>query len=344
VVDDPTRAADAARALQVHGWLPANLAGDGRRYVAQAAVATGSIRDVGSAAGLMTAAPDTLVRVSLHFTGVGIAACEAEVGEGQPIGSGCDAGRLATGTGGFFQVAVDGAGTPLLVQTAFPASNVPIHAVGRQVRAERELGGLLVTPWVARLLGWADVLPFAYLDQDPLLPVQRLWIAPLIFVLLALLLFVGRRVGYPILVLDTAGRPMAEPMPLEPGTAPRPVELRVSGRLARERGGPIDVHDAPAELRLSDDPAAGAQLAVGGRAETLEIQLPAAAGALTNLDRGSVHWLRHSQPALWLHWFGSDARLVFTDEATREEAERLLAGLRRPRAGQRPGRRASMPG
>jgi hypothetical protein len=51
---------------------------------------------------------------------------------------------------------------------------------------------------------------------------------------------------------------------------------------------------------------------------------------MTNLDRGTLHTIRSRRPALWLHWFGSDARLIFDDPQTRDRAEALLAPLREP--------------
>ncbi len=180
-------------------------------------------------------------------------------------------------------------------------------------------------------MGWANILPFAYLDHDPRLPVDRLWLAPVLFLALAALLLLGRRVGYPVFVLEPGG---SAPVPGGESAAPEaPIATRVSGRLARPRGGPVDVEAAPGVLRPGA-PGGGAQLAVELPTGPFEIQLPPAGGAMTNLDRGAVVTVRSRHPALWLHWFGSDARLVFDDPQARDRAEALLANLREP-----PGRR-----
>ncbi len=351
VLVDPDVVAGATEALDRHGWRPQGLAADADHYLAEATSPEGSVRSVGSASEIANLDAGTLVRLELRFSGTGIARCEADQGAQGDIGAGCDVRRLATGTGGFLQVALDGDGVPLLVQTGFPASNMPIHVVGRQVRAESELASFLSLPWVNRLLGWANVLPFAYLDHDPRLPVDHLWLAPVLFLVLAALLWLGRRLGYPTFVLEPHAASAGEGPRSEPaGPGERePVRGLVSGRLARPRGGPLDLDDAPAELRPpshASGAGAGAGTDVGAvlvvddpHGPRFEITLPAGAGALTNLDRGTVHYLTARRPALWLHWFGSDARLVFGDASERDRAEALLVRLRDAPA--RPGVRRS---
>lgn len=318
VVVDGNRVAGGARALSSHGWLPASdrlVVGD--RYLAEASDTSGDVRNLGSYADLGSIAPGSLVRVTLRFRGRGVATCEA-------FGSPCDAARLANGDGGFLQIADDPSGSsgPILVQTTYPGSDAPIHAVGRQVRAEAQLASLLALPWVNRLLGWGDVLSVAYLDQDPQLPVDRFWLGPLIFLGIVLLLLVGRRAGYPVFILEgSVSRPPRQPVP---GFAPRVVPAAISGRLARPRGGPMDVEEAPGELRSPASANEGVVLLVRAPGETLELQLPAGRGSLNSLDRGEVQWLSGRQPALWIHWFGSDARLVFADRAAMASAEAIL--------------------
>ncbi len=325
VLVDSTKVSGAAAALRSHGWLADPLPATDGRYLAEVNSAEGGVRSIGSANDLATVAQGTLVRIDLHFAGVGVAVCEASDATAAP-GTACDAHSLAAG-GGFLQLATDGTGRPLIVQTAYPASDVRIHVVGLQVRAEAQLAGLLTLPWIDRLVGWANVLPFAYLDHDPRLPVDRLWLAPLLFVCLAGLLLIGRRVGYPVFELEHGTE-----MPGTSAGGPTPqtqIIARISGRLARPRGGPLDVEGAPAFLRPGAS-GAGAELVVELPAGPLEIQLPATGGAMTNLDRGTLHTIRSRRPALWLHWFGSDARLIFDDPQTRDRAEALLAPLREP--------------
>jgi hypothetical protein len=325
VLVDATKVSAAAAALRGHGWLTQPLVQSDGRYLAEVDAAQGGSRSIGSADDLATLAAGTLVRIELHFGGTGVAACEAADPSAAP-GAACNAHDVAAG-GAFLQLATDGAGRAVIVQTAYPASDVPIHVVGRQVRAEAQLASLLTLPWVDRLAGWGNVLPFAYLDHDPRLPVDQLWLAPILFLALAALLLIGRRIGYPVFVLDAGAR---DQEPIGSGMGPfTAVSTRVSGRLARSRGGPIDVEDAPALLRPAG-PGSGPQLTVELPSGPFEIALPAGGGAMTNLDRGTVHALRRRLPALWLHWFGSDARLVFDDPESRDRAEALLASLREP--------------
>jgi hypothetical protein len=323
VLVDTTQVANAQAALDRHGWLTDGLGDTAGRYLAEETSPPGSIRSIGSAADLASLDAGTLVRIHLDFSGTGIATCEAS-GSAADATSACSARSLATGGGGFLQVATDDGRHPLLIQTLYPASDTPIHVVGRQVRAPSELEGLLTLPWVSRLIGWANVLTFAYLDHDPRLPVDRLWLTPLLFLVFAALLMAGRRVGYPVFELEAAG---VTPTPsLTAGPEAEPVTARVSGRLARPRGGPLDVEDLRGSLE--PDRGAGPRLRLELPTGPHEIQLPASGGAMTNVDRGLVHTVRSRRPALWLHWFGSEARLVFDDTATRDRAESLLAPLR----------------
>ncbi len=334
VLVDATMISGAAAVLRGHGWLTGPLVDSGGRYLAEvdAGQDQGGGRSIGSAADLAGLAEGTLVRIDLHFAGTGIAVCEA-ADPSAAVGTACNARSLAAG-GGFLQLATDDAGRALVVQTVYPASDVPIHVVGRQVRAEAQLASLLTLPWVDRLVGWGNVLPFAYLDHDPRLPVDQLWLAPFLFGVLAALLLIGRRIGYPVFVLEPGAlAPATARGGTDPGT---PVSTRVSGRLARSRGGPVDVEGAPGMLRAGR-PGAGPELVVELPSGPFEIVLPASGGAMTNLDRGTLHTLRSSRPALWLHWFGSDARLVFDDPGARDQAEAMLAALREPPARRRRG-------
>jgi hypothetical protein len=336
VLIDPGQVANARAALERHGWLPGDLTDTAGRYLAEEPSPEGSIRSVGSATDLAGLDAGTLVRIHLGFPGVGIATCEAAGSTADAAASACNVRSLAVGGGGFLQLVTDDGRRPLLFQTTYPASDTPIHVVGRQVRAQAELQSLLTLPWVSRLLGWANVLEFAYLDHDPRLPVDRLWLAPLLLLVLAALLLVGRRVGYPVFELERA--PVTGPSTPEPPAEPAPVSARVSGRLSRTRGGPLDVEDLPGSLE--PDRGMGPRLRLDLPAGPYEIGLPSTGGAMTNLDRGMVHTVRSRRPALWLHWFGSDARLVFDNAETRDRAEAILAPLRE---GPGRGRRRSGP-
>jgi len=105
------------------------------------------------------------------------------------------------------------------------------------------------------------------------------------------------------------------------------VPAMVSGRLARPRGGPLAVESVPGELRPPPSAAEGPVLLVRDHDTVLELALPPQRASLTSLTRGAVHWLGSSRPALWIHWFGSDARLVFADDAELARAQTMLAAL-----------------
>jgi hypothetical protein len=322
VIDNPSVLNGATSALRSHGWLPAGkqLAGGGR-YLAETSSGESS-RDVSSVADLAGVPAGSVVHVGLAFPGFGVAGCEA-------TGTTCKVASLARGNGGFFQVASDPrSGETVIVQTSYPASNAPFRAVGRQVRDRGELAQALAMPWVSALLGWGQVLSVAYVDQDPALPIDRVWLAPLGFVLLSLLLIAGLRLGYPVFVIEATGRGAIEPAArTQRAISSSAIATSVSGRLARPRGGPLDVEGASGELRVSGSSRSGPVLLVRNEREVLEMALPAGGGSLTSLERGAVHWLVGSRPALWIHWFGSDARLVFANHADLARAEALLAPL-----------------
>ncbi len=111
----------------------------------------------------------------------------------------CDARRLAVGTGPWLHLAHDPAsGTPIVVQLAYPPTVAPMHVFGRQTSDDGAVGRFLDGPQVRQLLGWAQVLRGAIIDQDPDLPVDRLWLGPILFVGLAVLLALGLWSGYPV--------------------------------------------------------------------------------------------------------------------------------------------------
>lgn len=326
LIEDPAKVDGGARALIEHGWLASGgSVSVGGRYLVEVDPAGLDVRDVGRVDDLANTASGTVVRLTLHFAGVGVATCEAG-------GGACQAQRLATGTGAFLQLAGDPASArAILVQTDYPASDAPMRAVGRQVPAQPQLDSLLTLPWVNRLIGWGNVLNFVYLDQDPALPINRLWLVPVLFLVLAFLLLAGRVAGYPIFIVRDDGR---VPAAAAPGRAAgpwegslAPVPAAVSGRLSRTHGGPVDLEGAPGELRPPPSAGDGPLLVVRTPSEMVEVPLPAARRSLSGLQRGEVRWLTGRRPALWIHWFGSDARLVFEDEATMDRAEALLAGL-----------------
>ena len=132
-----------------------------------------------------------LVRLTLDFPGDAVAACA--------IRQDCDARRLAVGTGPWLHLAHDPAsGAPIVVQLGYPPTVAPMHVFGRQTSDDGAVGRFLDGPQVRQLLGWAQVLRGAIIDHDPDLPVDRLWLGPILFVGLAVLLALGLWSGYPV--------------------------------------------------------------------------------------------------------------------------------------------------
>ena len=328
IIEASETVAGASKALSRHGWLAGGTSlALGDRYLAEVNNANDA-KSVGTVSELTTVPANSLVRVPLVFRGQGVATCEA-------VGKACDATVLARGDGGFLQIANDASGAAILVRTAYPATDAPFHAVGPQRRDSGELNGELQTALAQHLLGWGDVLSLAYVDQDPALPVDRAWIVPLLFVILSALLLIGLRVGYPVFVVEASGAAALAPTGLQsPQGSTQPVGVTrigvpalVSGRLARPRGGPLDVESVPGELRPPPSAAEGPVLLIHDHDAVLELALPPQRASLTSLTRGAVHGLGSSRPALWIHWFGSDARLVFANESELARAQTMLAAL-----------------
>ncbi|HET6745526.1 MAG TPA: hypothetical protein VFH90_06705, partial [Candidatus Limnocylindria bacterium] len=179
---------------------------DGAASVALQALApddassAGNVTEIDSVGDLAGVTPGTLVRLTLDLPGDAVAACV--------LSDGCQARRLALGIGPWLHLARDPADDqPGMVQLAYPPSVAPVHVFGRQERDPGAVARLLDGPQVRLMLGWAQVLRGAVVDHDPELPVDRLWIGPLLFVVFALLLLAGRGIGYPIF----RPRPLAPP-------------------------------------------------------------------------------------------------------------------------------------
>ena len=156
----------------------------------QAAANASGIQPIDSVEELNGLPSGSLVRLTLDFSGDAVARCT--------LGGECDARRLAGGTGQWLHLAHDPAsGAPVVVQLAYPPT-VANARFGRQTSDEGAVGRFVDGPHVRQLLGWAQVLRGAIIDQDPDLPVDRLWLGPILFVGLAVLLALGRWSGYPV--------------------------------------------------------------------------------------------------------------------------------------------------
>jgi hypothetical protein len=271
-----------------------------------AAVAT-EVRDLAGLDEVDGLAAGTLVRLALDFDGEGVALCA--------IRGDCQVRRLGRGVGPWEQLAHDPAtGRGVVVRTGYPPSVAPMHVVGRQVPDQRSVDRFLSLPWVAAVTGWAQVLHAAMVQQDLSLPVDRLWLGPILFLLTAVLLWVGRRISYPVF----------QPLPdARPGGAPGAAQAEglATGRLTPPGGSPVDVDAEPAVVRAAT---AGALLALPRRG--LEVALPRALGSLSTLERGELRHVRARKPALRASWYGNQVQLLFRTDAERDAAAALLAG------------------
>ena len=197
----------------------------------QAAANASGVQSIDSVAALDGLAPGTVVRLTLDFPGDAVAACA--------IREDCDARRLAVGTGPWLHLAHDPAsGAPIVVQLGYPPTVAPMHVFGRQTSDDGAVGRFLDGPQVRQLLGWAQVLRGAIIDQDPDLPVDRLWLGPILFVGLAVLLALGLLVRLPGLPCHAAGRwPLADRQsPCQRQDRGRGADCRNGLRLRRAAG------------------------------------------------------------------------------------------------------------
>ena len=215
----------------------------------QAAADASGVQSIDSVASLDGLAPGTPVRLTLDFPGDAVAACA--------IRGNCDARRLAVGTGPWLHMAYDPAsGSPIVVQLAYPPTVAPMHVFGRQTSDDGAVGRFLDGPQVRQLLGWAQVLRGAIIDHDPDLPVDRLWLGPILFVGLAVLLALGLWSGYPVFHATplAAGRwPTASRRASARTEAVEPIAASASGYVAPPGRSPIDLDEDPVSLALSGD-------------------------------------------------------------------------------------------
>jgi hypothetical protein len=268
-----------------------------------------SVGSVGDLAGL----PDgTVVRITLRFDGIGIATCVAS--------ETCDPHRLAGGIGPWDQVARQpGGDAAVVVRTPYPPSLAPIRVFGRQISGGDLVERFVSLPSTAPFLGWAQVLRAAIIDRDPSLPVDRLWLAPILFVVAALVLLLGLRIGYPIFrSADQA--PILDPPAV-------PVAGRATGRIAPPGQRPVDLDRAAVRLRLEDGlPTLDLPAADGATSVTV----PRALGALSSVDVGELRFVRRRRPAIATGWYGSSLLLEFETDGDRDAAAAVLRRFRDP--------------
>ena len=306
---------------------------------------------VQSVAELAAVPEGSLVRVALELKGESIPTCVLD-------GS-CQRGVLAAGTGVFLHLAhghdEEGA---ILVQLGYPSSVAPGEWAGPQVHWDEPFDvGLLETyeydldpelppisngqaledfverPGVQALAGWGRILDQASIAHDPNLIRDRLWLGPILMILLTALLWLGGRIGYPYFrpAVEGSRRWTTGPAGLAPATpAPRPpaedIAIRVSGHALTVAGQRRNLDEEAAMLRPAEN--------VGERRVTAAIELvdgtgiPLAAhdtGLLGRVERGEVVSLSGVRPALWAHWYGTDLRMTFESTAARDLAADLLS-------------------
>ena len=256
--------------------------------------------------------PAAWCALTLDFGGDAVAGCV--------LSGNCDARRLAAGVGPWLHLAHDPtSGAPVVVQLSYPPTVAPMHVYGRQGSDDGAVGRFLDGPQVRQLLGWAQVLRGAIIDHDPDLPVDRLWVGPILFVALAALLALGAWSGYPVFrATPLAARPWTATGQGTAGQPPAAGSLIAlgSGYIAPPGRSPIDLDEVPVTLSMSGDETV---LTLVDREPPLAVTIPRALGALSGMEAGELRYLLDGVPALRVGWYGSQVLLVFE---TRQSARR----------------------
>jgi hypothetical protein len=308
LVDDPAAVNGAVGALTTRGAsLPAGP--PVARLLDEVGQPIGPVRTIGSLGEIASLASGEVIRVQLRVER-GIASCV-------PPGT-CSARRLAAGVGSWDNLALDpGGGGWAILRTSYPPSQAPFSGVGRQEPGSDVVDRFLGSAAASSLLGWAFVLETAFVDHDPNLPINHLWLGPILFAALTALLLLGLRVGYPRFVVSgaaaSAGPAMADPPVLS---------CRVSGRITPPDRSPFEVTDQTATISAA--PGGGSQLELRQDGAQRLVTIPQARDGLSLIELGVMRELRRQQPALKVGWFGSNLLLVFSDRAARDAAAALV--------------------
>jgi hypothetical protein len=300
--------------------------------------------DADSVAELAAVPEASLVRMTLQFDGESLPTCALE--------GGCERGELAAGAGIFLHLAHDrDGGVAVLVQTAYPSSAVPGAWAGEQVHWSEPFDvGLLETyeydlddspvtngqaledfaarPGVQALAGWGRILDQSSIAYDPELIRDRLWLGPILFAILAGLVLLGGRLGYPYFRPDVGGsrRWTTEVPPASPPPSPEPLPVVVSGHSLKPGGDSWQIDEAPGLIRPSGESDDGRVTAALRLADGRVIPLAAHdTGVLGRIERGSVVSLAGVRPALWAHWYGTDLRMTFESQSDRDRAADLVS-------------------
>jgi hypothetical protein len=313
-------AAAAIAALDVRGEATAGL--DGSTLLIEVTPqADEPITDVQAVADLAGMTDGTLVRIPLRFARESMPTCVLAE-------EGCRARLLAAGNGIFVHLAHGIPDPePVLVQTAYPSSVVPGRWTGPQVRNGPDLEAFTSTLPVQALAGSGRILVLASIVDEPGLVRDRLWLGPALFALLAGILWLGGRTGYPFFRPIVEGsRRYGSAFAMQEGpVTPLPAEgipVRVSGHATTVDGRRAHLDEVravllPSSARPDGNRATAALSLPGGEVVALAAY---DIGALGSVERGEVVRVGDVRPALWAHWFGTDLRLMFGSAAERDLA------------------------
>jgi hypothetical protein len=305
VVDDPA-ALDRTRAGLVARGRPDPGDHLAPVLLAEEEPGTNPVRELRSLAELGEAKAGELVRVTLEFDD-GIATC---VGR-----DACDARSLADGIGSWDHVASDAGGRRVVVRTLYPPSVAPFHGVGHHAQDRELLARVLALPLVHGLLGWGHVLQAAHVEHDLALPIDHLWLGPILFTLLETVLLLGMRLPYPRFRAHRHARPAAG------GGGNRGLlSARATGRITPPSASPFEIDDLPATLRAGV--ATELEIEIDGRWR--QFHIPLDLGGLGGTEPGDWLMVRSHRPALRVDWFGSNLLLVFEEAADRDAANAMI--------------------
>jgi hypothetical protein len=312
VVDDPDGVRGTVEALQARGAAPGSAPG-GRLLLAlnPDEEAASNARATSSLADLAAIEAGAVVRLTLDFPGEGVASCVAV--------ERCQARRLGTGIGPWDHLAVEPDGTgSILVRAGYPPSVAPMHVVGRQIRDPGAVSRFVALPWVRNLLGRSQVLRSAIIQHDQSLPVDRLWLGPILFVTLAASLAFGRRIGYPVF---SGRRVRFGAWGLAPPIALRDVHARATGRLTPPDRSPMELDAVGVLVRPAR---AGPTIEMPGPHGRIVVAVPRELGTWSALHVGELRYVVGRRPALRASWYGSQLELAFDSDADRDAAASTL--------------------
>jgi hypothetical protein len=216
------------------------------------------------------------------------------------------------------------------VQTAYPSSVVPGRWTGPQVRNGPDLQAFVATTPVRALAGWGRTLILASIVDQPSLVRDRLWLGPALLGLLAGVLWLGSRIGYPFFrpIVEGSrrwGTGQSEPVEAAAELPADGIPVRVSGHATNMTGQRMHLDEARAVLLPTAPDGVGDRATAALRLAKGEVVALAAydIGALGSVERGEVVRVGDVRPALWAHWFGTDLRLTFGSTEDRDLAARI---------------------